>query len=104
MPSVVLVVVLSPRSQDRLSGGVPVEMSVKVTVNGSVPDVGLAVNAASGSVEAVTSTLTVPVRFAGEPVAAKRKLASPEKLEVGVNRAVCPSPSTDTVPFVGLKT
>ena len=32
-----MLVVVSPRFQDRLSGEVPVELSVKVTANGSTP-------------------------------------------------------------------
>ena len=47
-PLAVLVVVLSPKSQDRFGSGDPVEASVKVTAKGSVPLMGLAVKPATG--------------------------------------------------------
>src|ERR1041384_1106768 len=58
-PPAVLVVVLSPRFQDRLSGNVPVEVSVKVTTNGSIPLVGLAVKLATGGSAPSSSLYTV---------------------------------------------
>ena len=52
-PPAVLIVVLSPKSQDRLSGKDPLEVSVKVTAKGAPPLVGLAVKLANGAVPAV---------------------------------------------------
>src|SRR6266567_6279840 len=54
----VLVVVPSPKSQNRLVI-VPVELSVKVTIKGLTPLVGLPTNAATGTLAPVPRTLFV---------------------------------------------
>src|SRR5208283_5624906 len=66
-PPALVAWLLSPKSQNNVIFGEPLDVSVKVTPNGSVPEVGLAVKLAVGPVPTTVKValllVTVPAMF-----------------------------------------